>query len=242
MISLIWVFGAFIVVVGILVWFVIPDQKSPKLVESGPRRLDLLELTQILKKPAIWLNAVIVLCAYVGYKCTDDFSLYAFDTFHYNQVDAARVGTISFWIRPIAAIAAGMLADRVSSSKIILVGFIITIFSSLVIATGLMSNQSIMIIIANIVLTSMGIYGIRGVYFALFNEAKIPLKITGTAIGTISVIGFTPDIFMGPLMGYFLDEFPGVRGHQFVFGIFGVFSCLGLGALLAFRSINRSSE
>ena len=43
--------------------------------------------------------------------------------------------------------------------------------------------------------------------------------LTGTAVGVVSLIGYTPDIFIGPLMGYFLDEYPGALGHQCVFAL-----------------------
>ena len=85
-------------------------------------------------------------------------------------------------------------------------------------------------------MASLGIYAIRGLYFSLFNEAKIPIYWTGTAIGIISVIGFTPDIFMGPVMGYLLDTYPGMLGHQLVFGILALFSAIGLISVIGFRN------
>ena len=65
--------------------------------------------------PTIWVQSIIILCAYVGFKATDDFSLYAKDVLELNEVEAARAGTVSLWIRPIAAIGAGLLADRLSA-------------------------------------------------------------------------------------------------------------------------------
>ncbi|MEQ9656782.1 MAG: hypothetical protein RLO00_01550, partial [Fulvivirga sp.] len=41
-------------------------------------------------------------------------------------------------------------------------------------------------------------------------------------------IGFTPDVFMSPLMGYVLDKDPGVIGHQNVFLILSIFALVGL--------------
>ena len=85
--------------------------------------------------------------------------------------------------------------------------------------------------------TSLGIYGLRGLYYALFQESKIPLSITGSAIGFISVIGYTPDIFMGPLMGTLTDNFPGALGHQYVFGALAGFATIGLVATLLFKRV-----
>ena len=240
MVAVIWAFGGFVFLVGILVWFIIPDQKSNKSIRSRSREFSLPEISQVLKKPVVWLNAFIVLCAYVGYKCTDDFSLLAYDAFNYNEIDAAQIGTISFWMRPMTALIAGFIADRISSSKMIIIGFIISLMGSSLIATGLIAGMSWVMLVLVVASTSCGIYAVRGIYFALFNEAKIPIYWTGTAIGIISVVGFMPDIFMGPLMGYFIDENPGILGHQYVFAVMVFFSLVGLTSTLAFRKISNA--
>ena len=55
---------------------------------------------------------------------------------------------------------------------------------------------------------SVGVYGLRALYFAVMEKGNIPLVYTGTAVGLISIIGYAPDIFSGPLAGYFLDQYP----------------------------------
>ena len=87
--------------------------------------------------------------------------------------------------------------------------------------------------------TSAGIYALRGIYFALFEEAKIPIAFTGSAIGLVSVIGYSPDIFTGPLFGYLIDRSPGALGHQHVFGVVAAFTVLGLIATLVFQRVTR---
>jgi len=68
-------------------------------------------------------------------------------------------------------------------------------------------------------------------------EGYIPLALTGTAVGLISVVGYTPDIFATPLIGYLLDQYPGMLGHQYVFMILVLFSILGLLASLKFAKL-----
>ena len=48
-----------------------------------------------------------------------------------------------------------------------------------------------------------------------------------TAVGFISVVGYTPDIFTGLINGYFLDKYNEVIGHQIVFGIMAGFAVIG---------------
>ena len=63
--------------------------------------------------------------------------------------------------------------------------------------------------IVTMVCASLGIFALRGLYYAIMEEGQVPLAYTGSAVGLVSVIGYTPDIFMGPLMGYLLDSAPG---------------------------------
>jgi len=70
-------------------------------------------------------------------------------------------------------------------------------------------------------------------------KGQIPLVLTGTAVGLISLVGYTPDIFIGPIIGYFLDESPGAVGHQQVFWMLAIFSFVGgLAAWYYFRLYN----
>jgi len=72
------------------------------------------------------------------------------------------------------------------------------------------------------------VFGLRGIYFAIFDDAGVPAALTGTAAGLVSVVGYTPDIFMGPLQGYLTDTYPGALGHQYFFGALAGFAALGL--------------
>ena len=72
-----------------------------------------------------------------------------------------------------------------------------------------------------------GVYAARSLYFAVMERGKIPLVLTGTAVGLISLIGYTPDIFAGPAMGYLFEANPGALGHQLVFGMLAIFSLVG---------------
>ncbi len=231
--KIIFIFAGVVAASTILVWYVFPNDGPDQRTAS--QRLSLSGVKEAIKRRSIWLQALILLCAYVGYKCTDDFGLYASDVFGYNDVNSAHIATISFWMRPIAAVAAGILGDRFGHSKMTAISFVILILGAMVISLGVLQPSPFILIAITIASTSLGIYGLRGLYYALFQESKIPLAITGSAIGFISVIGYTPDIFMGPLMGVILDNNPGELGHQYLFGVLVLFGIVGLVASVIFR-------
>lgn len=217
---------------ALLVWLFLPPDTFDK---GTAQKITLEGVRQALKRRTVWLQALIVLCSYVGYKCTDDFSLYASVAFGYNDVEAAHLATLSFWIRPVAAIIAGLLGDRFVHSRIAMICFIVIILGSLLIVSGVLEPGMGAFIILTLAITSLGIYGLRGLYYALFQEARLPLVITGSAAGLVSVIGYSPDVFMGPLMGWVLDSSPGETGHQYLFAILASFSVVGLIVSYRFR-------
>ena len=237
--TVIWVFTGFVLGIALLVWVVVPDIAPQNDLGNQPK-LSLDGILEASRMPAVWLQAVIVVCAYVGYKATDDFSLLARDALDFDEVAASAIGTLSFWIRAITAVAAGYLGDRIDSSKVIAWGFAILVAGSLLIASGAVVPGVAWMLITTIVATSVGIYAIRGVYFALLAEGAVPLTFTGSAIGVVSFVGFTPDIFMGPLMGILLDSSPGVLGHQHVFASVAAFGVVGFLATIAFRHTTRT--
>lgn len=234
--GVIWAFTGFTLLVAALVWLIVPAGAPTKGADGRPR-LSLTGVKASMRMPTVWLQAVIVVCAYVGYKATDDFSLLARDALGYDDVQAGMIGTLSFWIRAIAAVAAGYLADRIDSSRVILWGFALLTAGSLLIASGLLVPGVAWMLIATIVATSVGVYALRGVYFALLAEGAVPVAYTGSAIGVVSLIGFTPDVFMGPLMGVLLDGSPGVLGHQHVFASVAAFGLVGWIATAVFRRL-----
>jgi len=115
--------------------------------------------------------------------------------------------------------------------------FAIMIAGDLVIALGFLAPSAPWILFMTVIITGVAVFGLRGLYFAIFNDAGVPATLTGTAVGLVSVIGYTPDIFIGPINGYLTDNYPGALGHQYFFGVLTVFAVLGLISALGFARI-----
>ena len=86
-----------------VLWLLLPAGSSAS--SAQPEKLNLHGLAHVARMPTVWLQALIILCAYVGFKSVDDFSLYANEVLGVNQVEAAGLGTVSLWVRPVAAVA-----------------------------------------------------------------------------------------------------------------------------------------
>jgi len=224
-----------VIIVGLLVWFFMKlDRRIEKKVIL--EKITLVQVQEVLRLPSVWLLMVIILCAYVGYKITDVFSLYALEIKQYDQVQSAQVGTFLLYIRPVIGILIGVLADRTQTTFWLVISFVISFSGALLFAFGLVADASSVLFLISIIIVATGVYAARSLYFAVMESGQIPLILTGTAVGLISLIGYTPDIFTGAMMGYLLENSPGEKGFQDVFWMLAFFSFIGsLAAWYYFR-------
>ena len=201
----------------------------------------LTNIKGVLKNESIWLLMLIIMCAYVGYKVTDIYSLYASEVMLYDQIEAAEVGALQLYLRPIVCIAIGLLADRTKNMFWIIFGFVTMLIGALIFSFGIIKPDMNFIFFLSLVILAVGTYSIRALYFAVLKEANVAFALTGTAVGIISVVGYSPDIFAGPIMGYLLDENPGIIGHQYVYFMLVIFSIIGLIASIRFARLTKPS-
>jgi hypothetical protein len=97
------------------------------------------------------------------------------------------------------------------------------------------------IIYTNIFVTFFAIFALRGIYYALLEETRTPKHLTGASVAVIAFIGYTPEVFFGPITGRILDANPGVPGHLNYFAFLTVISVIGaLVTLLLIRLNNRA--
>ena len=198
---------------------------------------DFKNIKKLLKSKSIFLISLIILCAYMGYKITDLYSLYASKVMMYDQINAAKIGAYQQYLRPIVCISVGLFSDKTGNINNIFFGFIIMLIGSIIFASGIVSSSVNILFIISLIIVATGTYAIRGLYFSILNDSDIPVALSGTAIGIVSIIGYSPDIFATPLYGYLLDTYPGIQGHQFIYMILGVFSLIGLYTTLKFKKL-----
>ncbi len=224
--QVILVSSGIVFIIGLLVWsFLKLDRKTEQ--EIVLEKITKSQIKKVLKLPSVWLLMVIILCAYVGYKITDVFSLYAKDVMLYDQVQSAQAGTFLLFIRPVVGVLIGILADRSRTTFWLFISFIVSFMGALLFALDLISEFKTILFFISILIVATGVYAVRSLYFAVMESGQIPLVLTGTAVGVISIVGYTPDIFAGPAMGYLLENSPGVTGHQHVFWMLALFSFIG---------------
>ena len=195
-------------------------------------------LLELAKLKSVRLISFIILCAYMGYKITDVYSLYASEVMLFDEINAARVGALQQYLRPIVCISVAFFTDKNGNINNILIGFFVMMLGSILFASGLIKASMNILFFISLIIVATGTYAIRGLYFSILKDGKIPYILSGTAIGLISIVGYSPDIFATPLYGYLLDNFPGIRGHQYVYLILFISSIVGIYVSLKFKKLN----
>ena len=179
------------------------------------------------------------MCCYSVQVASEYTTPYLSDVMLMSAATAGVVATIrSYGVGLFAAPIIGKITDRVkvpySVSVIILLVLEIVMTTILLVLPG---EPSVLIISIVVILAfACFMYALRGVYYATLGEAGVPVALTGTATGVISVIGYLPDAFMNLLIGNKLDQYPGAAGYKYIFTYMIGFAVAGV--IIAFI-INR---
>ncbi|MEL0138127.1 MAG: MFS transporter [Halieaceae bacterium] len=227
--------------IGVMVWFTLrglgerhTDGVSPSLSQFFGH------LKSVIQLKVVWLQTVVVVCAYTSYKAFDQYALFAVRGHGIDEIDAAEIVTIGAWTRPIAALVLGILGDRWGISRMAFICFVLLIISHSLFAFTGTALGSLSMILLNTLVTGVAIFGLRGLYFGLLEEGRIPVAQTGTAVGLVSVIGYTPDVYVAAVAGFLIDQSPGLLGFQHLFIMLLVFSVAGAMAAMQFPKYIRS--
>ncbi|QHJ13369.1 Inner membrane protein YihN [Paraglaciecola mesophila] len=224
-----------------LTWFFVSVQAESGAnddIQLQEQPLPASSLGSTLINPLVWLQGGIVICAYCGYKALDNYSLFVVQHYGWSQVEGAQFITFSSYMRPVAALVAGMLADRLRTSK--MTYFLFAALGLVFVGIAWMThfNAAITLVLAMLLFTFFAVFALRGIYFALVDESQIRMGATGTAVGIISVLGFTPDIFFASISGRMLDAGQEGFGYYFLF-VAGIMFVGCLCALLLALKVNK---
>ena len=99
---------------ALLVWRWLPREGPAPEARS---RLKATQMLEVLRLPAVWLQALVVVAAYCGYKGLDNYALYAHQVLGFSETRAAGLGAASAYIRPLAALGAGLIAASIGIAR-----------------------------------------------------------------------------------------------------------------------------
>lgn len=195
-----------VIIIGVLNFIFIEDTKKEEQTES------FLEVTKGMFKalliPRVWLLVAIVFTAYSVYGLIGYVNTYAVKFYGLSAATAATLGGVRYLIQGLGGIIGGFLADKVKSRCKVIIGGCIGLALSFGLFLVLPTQASLVnAVIANFFFGLFFIYAVRSQYFAVHDDAGIPVHLSGRVSGIASCLGYMPDLFMYTLVGGWMDNF-----------------------------------
>lgn len=215
-------------IAAILVWFFIED----KIAGAEGEKIQIKDIGAVLRIPAVWLIAVIVLSCYSVYLGSTYLTPYLTQILGLTATLSAFLAIVrNYLLQLLGGFTGGLISDKIGSVTFVIAVCFMIIVVALAGFVFLPPTPDIMIIaLVLMLLFSTAIFAMRGIYFAPMDECRIPRKLTGTAVGLISVIGFFPDVYMNTIAGTLLDAYPGAAGYRILFLVMLAFAVFGFAA------------
>jgi nitrate/nitrite transporter NarK len=219
------IYSAVCVIAAILTWFFVEDSKT---VEQNNALWE--DIVKVVKMPAVWLLAVIVLTNYSVYLGSTYLTPYVTEIFGATVAISALLAIVrTYGLQLFGGPIGGFIADKVGSTTKVITWCYVLMAVTVGIFLVVPGKSSLLyLLVVNMIVFGAAVFAMRGIYFASMEEVKIPLALTGSAVGFASMIGFTPDIYMNLLAGHLLDTYQGMMGYKMLFVVMLLFVAVGL--------------
>lgn len=186
----------------------------------------------IVQKEQIWLCGVCILTGYQLFWATYSFSAYMQNIHGLSAVTVASITVAKLWMRPIGAATAGLAGDLFKREKVL--GTLLVLASIALACLAIMPvGIGVFILLGVVLVIGLLTYAVRGIFWSTLESCHVSNNVKGLAIGVISLIGYSPDIYLPLASGYLFEAYPGKTGYVVYFGGIAVMGLLG--ALAAWR-------
>lgn len=240
--SIIYMYSTVLLLCSILVFIFVKDDSQSAAVATTKKTQNkqkdgfkLSYLGEVFKNKYIYLHGFIIFAGYTVFWTNYYWGGHLQSNIGMEPVTVGSIMVAVLWMRPVGGVIGGYLADRIGKE--------ITIGGSLLggcTCLGLMvifpNTLSSLIISALVVLSGLFIYMIRGTYWSLLGQSKINVAIMGTAIGSISFIGYLPDIVIPQINTYLWNTFGNEGGYQAYFIVSAVIGLIGVFVTMIYRN------
>lgn len=228
LLKVIYLYVGFGLLLAPIILFVIDDvdMDSGSAAASAPKSNLWGDLKIIFGNVELWLAAFCILSGYQLFWATYSFSGYMQNVYEMTAVAVGSITVAKLWMRPIGAVAAGFIGDKLNREKTL--AFLLLAGSVSLAAMILLPLQiSAGVLLSLVLLIGLATYAIRGIFWATLDSCGIPVRIKGLAIGVISLVGYSPDIYLPLINGVLLNKFPGKLGYSIYFGGIVIVGLLG---------------
>lgn len=222
-----------VIIIGILNFIFIEDTEK---VEDGESIAELTKgLFKCLLIPRVWLLVGIIFTAYSVYGLIGYVNTYAVTYYGLSETMGSTLGGVRYLLQGVGGIVGGFLADRYNSRIKVIVGGCVLLMVSFGLYIVLPVQASLVgAVIGNFFFGLVFIYAVRSQYFAVHQDAGIPMELSGRVSGIASALGYMPDLFMYTLVGSWMDAY-GATGFKmtWAYAVVAAGLCIVLSLILS---------
>ena len=233
--KVIYLYVGCMLVMAPIAYFILPEPETNQEIDPNavkPESTVCADLKVVASKYEIWLCGICILTGYQLFWATYSFSAYMQNYYDLTAVAVASITTAKLWMRPIGAVAAGFVGDFLDRELVL---GILLIFASISLASLVMlpAGAGSTALLGIVLVIGFLTYAVRGIFWSTLQSCDVSNKIKGLAIGIISLLGYSPDIYLPLLEGFLLEQYPGKQGYTIYFG--GIAATGLLGAVAAWQ-------
>ena len=242
--KVIWLYVSFLLIMAPISFFILhdPHEKTDALAEKNKDHSNLWhDLKVVASTKEIWLCGICILTGYQLYWATYSFSAYMQNHYGLTAVAVGSITVAKLWMRPIGAVAAGFAGDFLNRERVL--GILLLLASaSLACLVILPAGSAVVALLAVVLMIGLLTYAVRGIFWSTLESCNISNRIKGLAIGSISLIGYSPDIYLPLLNGYLVDQYEDKTGYAIyysgiaIMGVFGAIAAFQLKRIVANRA------
>ncbi len=197
------------ILMGILAWLTVKDEKMEK-----SDRVTFKGIGELLKMPAVWIIAIVTLCNYVFTLSLYYFTPYMTEILGASVTFAAAVAASKRWFSLLGNVGGGIVTDKVGTGRMLFISFIAIAVGSIAMLLLPQTASSIWPFTILFIVVYI-FYNVNyAMTWAMMDEGAIPERLSGSAAGLISTIGYLPEIFISLVAGATLEKYPGITGYQ----------------------------
>lgn len=161
----------------------------------------------LLKRKEVWLIAMIMLCNFWSYCTITYITPYLTELFAMPEKYALLLGVVRI---NVLALLAGIIFGRLTDWKGSAVNVIgKTMILQVMILAGIASNHllvgSVSIAVLLTTIFSFAATGVKVISLVMISECHFSAAMTGTVIGVVCFIGYSPEAFTYPVVGWFVE-------------------------------------
>ena len=199
------------------------DAERPQPADGKP---SFQGLKTVLPQKSVWLLAIITMCTYTLFCSLTYITPYLTAVYGMREANNLFLAVVRVDILAVAAgLLLGMASNRRGTAGRVIKDSLAacTVCALIILLLSIVQRGKGLVILLSMVYALLAI-GTKSISLALIPEQAFPSAITGTVIGVVSVIGFSPDAFFYRLMGLFLDRY----GEAVYMGMFALFAAVAV--------------